>query len=510
MRHSRWVVVALAVIGCGLPKHVVRPPSSALVGTRHTTLGELIAPGAAKHPGESGFLLFNTGEGAIQARVAMADTAQSSIDAQYFIWAPDTVGRVLLDRVLAAADRGVRVRLLIDDYWIGGEQLSMEALDAHPNVEVRVFNPFARGWMREMQLLGRFTELNRRMHNKLFIADGQVAVVGGRNLADDYFGLGKEICYRDFDLLGIGPVVSQAQSAFDEYWNSRWAYPIGSLVKRSSEADRKRARERFTARVAADRATFPYALPHDQKEAVAWLERFRGKVVWGQAELVHDDPNSVGNPANAPPLAVWHKMMALTGQAEHEIVAENPYALPSPGMAAFRSTRARGVEIRLLTNSLASTDEVAVNAHYAKYRPKLVALGVQLYEMKPYAASRALYMARPATSTAHLGLHGKAAVIDRKIVFMGSFNFDPRSKSLDTEMVYVVQSPELAAQFLDAFATDFAPENAWRIVPVDREGSVAWLTEDPARPVVEPHDPAGTWRRFLGSIERILPIATLL
>jgi putative cardiolipin synthase len=248
----------------------------------------------------------------------------------------------------------------------------------------------------------------------------------------------------------------------------------------------------------------------DQQEALAWLERFRGKVVWGPAELVHDDPNSVENPIDAPPLAVWHKMMALADNAEHEIVAENPYALPSPGMAAFRSTRARGVEIRLLTNSLASTDEVPVNAHYAKFRPNLVALGVQLYEMKPDAASRALYMARPATSKAHLGLHGKAAVIDRKIVFMGSFNFDPRSKSLDTEMVYVVHSPELAAQFLDAFATDFAPENAWRIVPVDREGSVAWLTEDPARPVVEPHDPASTWRRFLGSIQRILPIAGLL
>ena len=203
MRHLLWLLVALAAVGCELPKNVVRPPSSALVDTHHT-LGGLTAPATAKHPGESGFLLFNTGEGAIQARVAMADLAQSSIDAMYFQWGRDAVGRVLLDRVTAAADRGVRVRLLIDDYYASGYDLSFGAIDAHPNMEVRVFNPYVRGRMRVTQLLGRFTELNRRMHNKLFVADGQLAIVGGRNLIDDYFGLGEEICYRDFDLLAIG------------------------------------------------------------------------------------------------------------------------------------------------------------------------------------------------------------------------------------------------------------------------------------------------------------------
>ena len=208
-----WFLVTLVAIGCGLPKNVVRPPSSALLDTHNTTLGELIFAAEAKHRGESGFLLFNTGEGAIQARVAMADVAQSSIDAQYFQWGRDTVGRVLLDRMMAAADRGVRVWLLIDDYWAIGYDFSFEAIDAHPNIEVRIFNPFTRGRMREAELMGRFTELNRRMHNKLFIADGQMAIVGGRNLIDDYFGLGKEICYRDFDLLAIGPVYRKRKPA---------------------------------------------------------------------------------------------------------------------------------------------------------------------------------------------------------------------------------------------------------------------------------------------------------
>jgi len=442
--------------------------------------------------------------------VAMADLAQSSIDAMYFQWGRDTVGRVLLDRMMAAADRGVRVRLLIDDYWSSGEDLPFETIDAHPNIEVRVFNPFARGRMRVTQLLGRFTELNRRMHKKLFIADGQLAVVGGRNLIDDYFGLGKEICYRDFDLLAMGPVVSQAEAAFDQSWNSQWAYPISSLVKPASQAERDRALARFSARVAADRATFPYALPHDRDTALAWLVQFRGKGVWGPAELVYDDPNSVANPAKAPPGRVWKKVDALATQAEHEIVLENAYLLPNPKMPTVRALRARGVQLRMLTNSLATTDEVPVNAHYADSRPELVDLGVELYEMKPYAASRALYIARPATSEAHLALHGKATVFDRKTVAIGSFNLDPRSMDLDTEMVFVVQSPQLAAQVLDAFATDFAPENAWRIADVVGEGSVAWITQNPARPLVEPHDPASAWRRFLRSIERILPVASLL
>ena len=510
MRQLRWLLVALAAIGCGLPKNV-NPPSVALLDTRDTTLGELVTPAVAKHPGESGFLLFNTGEGAIQARVAMADVAQSSIDAQYFQWGRDTVGRVLIDRLLAAADRGVRVRLLIDDYWASGHDPAFQAIDAHPNIEIRVFNPFSRGRMRMTQLLGRFTELNRRMHNKLFVADGQVAVVGGRNLHDEYFGLGEEICYRDFDLLAIGPVAAEAEEGFDRYWNSRWTYPISLLVKPASQAELDQALARFSERVAADRASFPYALPNDRDTALAWLEQFRGKVVWGPAELVYDDPNSVANPADAPPGMVWNKMAYLANHAEHELVLENAYLLPKPKMPAVRELRERGVRLRMLTNSLATTDEPIVNAHYANSRPELVDLGVELYEMKPDAASRELYIARPATSKAHLALHAKAAVFDRKTVFIGSFNLDPRSMNLDTEIVLVVQSPELAAQFLDAFATDFAPENAWRIAPVvGEEDDVAWITEQPAQPLVEPHDPASAWQRFVRSIQRFLPVAHLL
>lgn len=506
----RALVVILTVSSCALPKNVVRTPSSALLDTPHTALGELIAPAVAAHPRESGFLLYNTGEDAIVARAALADVAQSSIDAQYFLWAGDTIGRVLIGRLLDAADRGVRVRLIIDDYNAGGHDVALETLESHPNIEVRVYNPFARGWMRLLQILGRFSELNRRMHNKVFVADGQVAVVGGRNLTDDYFGLGKKLGFRDFDLLAIGPVVTQAEVAFDQYWNSRWSYPIRSLVKPAPQAKLEGAHRRFTDKLREDLAHFPYPLPRDRNDALAWLEKFRGKAVWGPAEVIYDDPNRPGKPSNAPPGVVWNKMLALARAAEHEVVAENAYLVPQEKRApGYRELRQRGLTVRMLTNSLASTDEVPVNAHYAKTRPRLVELGVDLYEMKPWAASRELYIAGAATSKAHLALHGKAAVFDRKIVFVGSFNLDPRSAALDTETVFVVQSPELAEQFLQAFAVDFEPTNAWRIGNVARKHDVAWVSEE-AIPVVEPHDPASAWRRFVRSLEALLPIRSLL
>jgi putative cardiolipin synthase len=503
------LVAVLVLAGCGLPKNVARPQSSAIAHTQGTALGALISPAAALHPGESGFLLFNTGEGAIQARVALADVAQSSIDAQYFEWAGDALGRVLMARVIAAADRGVRVRLLIDDYNNKGHDIAFEALAAHPNIEVRVFNPFVRGRLRVTQLLGRFTELNRRMHNKMFVVDGQAAIVGGRNLTDDYFGMGKKIDFRDFDLLAIGTVVPQAEDLFDRYWNSEFAYPIGTLRKPATRAQLEEARRRFMAHVVVDRNYFPYALPADEKEALTWLEKFRGRAVWGLAEVLADDPGVVAKKQKTPSM-VANKMRDLAKHAEHEIVIENAYFLPQKEMPGVTALRQRGIELKVLTNSLATTDEVAVNAHYAGTRPRLVDLGVALYEMKPDASSRELYIARPTTSKAHLALHGKAAVFDREVVFVGSFNLDPRSLELDTETVFVVYSPELARQFLDAFATDFEAENAWHLGGVVGRNKVAWVSQRSGQADVEPHDPASGWLRFVRSILSVLPIRSLL
>jgi cardiolipin synthase C len=503
--------LAVVAVGCAtLPKNIARSPSSAMLDTGGTALGRLISPAAAAHPAESGFLLYNTGEGAIQARVALAETAESSIDAQYYEWAGDELGRVLLERVLAAADRGVRVRLLIDDYTTRTQDVSLSALEAHPNIEVRVFNPFVRGRSRLSQYLGRFTALNHRMHNKMWIVDGQVAVIGGRNLTNDYFGMGRTLDFRDFDLLAIGDVVPRAAGAFDRYWNSQWAYPISTLRKPATAADLAHARARFGSRVAADRARFPYALPRDAADALAWLERFRGQVTWAEAEVVYDDPSVVANRLRGEATTVAQRLSALVAAARREIVAENAYLIPSTDQAMIRDLEARGVEVRLLTNSLATTDVVAINAAYSKTRPALVQHGVALYEMKPRAQSRLLYVARPDLSRTRLALHGKAAVFDREVVFLGSFNLDPRSRYIDTEAVFVVHSAVLAAQLLDAFAVDFQPQNAWHIGRVAGKNKVTWITDGAQSAEVEPHDPAGLWRRVRRSFSRLLPLAGYL
>jgi putative cardiolipin synthase len=403
----------------------------------------------------------------------------------------------------------VRVRLLLDDNNTSGLDSTLAALDAHPNIEVRVFNPFVRGRLRLPQLIGRFTELNHRMHNKMFIVDGQAAVVGGRNLTDDYFGMGRALDFRDFDLLAIGAVVPPAEAAFDRYWNSEWAYPITVLRKAASPEELRRARARFEAHVTSDRAAFPYALPRDAADALAWLERFAGRVTWAPAEIVYDDPSLMAKPLHAQVTVVGRRVIALAEQAQHEIVGENAYLVPHEDLRTLRAALARGVKVQLLTNSLATTDVVLVNAAYSKSRPALAELGVALYEMKPYAVSRELYVARPA-SQAHLALHGKAAVFDRAIVFLGSFNLDPRSMYLDTEAVFVVHSAALADEVLRAFATDFSAANAWHVGHVVGKRKVAWLTEQAARTEVEPHDPARFWRRVSRWLGALLPVRPYL
>jgi putative cardiolipin synthase len=227
--------------------------------------------------------------------------------------------------------------------------------------------------------------------------------------------------------------------------------------------------------------------------------------------VVYDDPSVMARPLHDQVTSVARRLMALVDATKQQIVAENAYLIPHDDLTMLRALRARGVEVQLLTNSLASNDVVLVNAAYSKTRPAVARLGAALYEMKPWAASRALYIARPTTSHAHLALHGKAAVFDREIVFLGSFNLDPRSMYLDTEAVFVVHSPVLAARVLDAFATDFDPANAWHIGEVVGKNRAAWITDRPGHSdEVEPHDPAGFWRRVVRSLARLLPVRKYL
>jgi len=510
-RRTRLVALLLFLCGCAtVPKHVDRPHSTAISETGWTPLGKVITPATALHPNESGILLFNTADEGIEARAALCEVAHASIDAQYFMWANDPLGRVLLSRVMRAADRGVRVRLLIDDFHSKGQDLAFNAIASHPNIEVRVFNPFARGRLRLTQLLGRFEGLNRRMHNKLYVVDGQVAVVGGRNLTEDYFGMGEKVNFRDFDMLAVGPVVPAAEKSFDTYWNSEWSYPIDTLRKKPKKPEQlARARANFEARLAEDLVRFPYPLTSGPEESLAKLRSFADRALWAPTEVVYDDPSRAAGKKDEGPGAVTQRFGELANATQHEVVLENAYLVPDRELTQIRSLRARGVSLRFLTNSLASTDEVAVNAAYAKSRPDMAEMGVELYEVRPDAVSRAIHLAHPERK-AKLALHSKAAVFDHEVVLVGSFNLDPRSRALDTEAVFVIHSSALATQLLLAFETDFAPANAWRITPVVGKHKVVWSTESFGHPAVEPHEPAKLLRRMTRSILAVLPIRRLL
>jgi putative cardiolipin synthase len=513
MTRAFAVVVAVALLVAGCAPVATRPalPSTALPSTPETALGRQLEPIVASHPGTSGFTLINEGRQAFAVRTALAEVAERSIDAQYFLWDADAVGTILLHRLMRAANRGVRVRLLIDDLYVKGRDAGIAALDAHPNVEVRLYNVFGgRNRLslgRRLDFLFEFGRLNHRMHNKLLVVDNQVAVMGGRNIADAYFGVDATLNYRDMDVVAAGPVVRQLSAGFDAYWNSRWVAPIGALRGPPSSKELNRAYERLETRSARLLAAFPYAL---ETAAPRILERMRAvteMLVWAPSEVVWADPEGGPSQSSSGESSdVARKLAALIDTTRFEIVTASPYFVPESDMPVVRRLRARGVATRLLTNSLASTDMPPAYAVYARDRRRLLEQGVDLYEVRPDAASRRLYTADP-SGRHRLALHAKVAVLDRHTVYIGSFNLDPRSRAINTEVALFVYSAPLARQLLELLERDFHPENSWRVVLEEDGKKVAWVTQESAE-VVRSHRPpqAGFWRRFATRIVGTLPI----
>jgi putative cardiolipin synthase len=379
---------ALLFAGCAsMPERGDLPPAFAYEHPEETSLGRLFGEAASEHPGESGFLLLEEGRDAFLARAALAGMAEHTIDLQYFIWSPEASGRVLLERVLRAADRGVRVRMLIDDLTAGGKYENIAALETHPNVEVRIFNPFSkRDWpwvFRGMQLLTNLNRLNRRMHNKIFAVDNQLAIVGGRNIGDVYFGVDPEYHFRDLDVLAAGPIVGHLSESFDRYWNSAWAIPISAFdVRLPSEEEAAEAYGRLHDFVTG-LTDFPYSLPEDREELMASLREYVDSFVWARARVTFDSPEKVaGNTENG----VVHALRELAQSAKRDILISSPYFIPMPeSLDRAEEYRSRGVSVRVLTNSLASTNHAIVHSGYARYRKSMLRRGVLLFELRPDA-----------------------------------------------------------------------------------------------------------------------------
>ena len=499
-------IAALAVLaGCaGLPPQPERTPTHALPPSTESTLGRTVTAMTQQHPERSGVVAIEDGRAAFGVRVALARIARRSIDIQTFIWHGDAAGTLLFEELLRAAERGVRVRLLLDDLNTGPIDPTLALLAAQPGIEVRLYNPFVNRQSRTLDLLADFARLNRRMHNKSFTMDGVVALVGGRNVADEYFEIG-DTGFVDLDVLAIGDVVPSVTAEFDLYWNSASAYPARLLIADVPAESRAAFAERVrTIRANPDANSYTSAAVRNPvvRELIAGTL----DVQWVRAMVAHDDPAKTLSPIDRPEQQLLPQLRGWLGQASTSFDVISPYFVPGEaGTAVLSALAQRGVRVRVLTNSLSASDEKSVHAGYAKRREALLRAGVELYELKR-DASTIVQRARDIGRGSKAGLHAKTYVIDGRLLFVGSFNLDPRSSKLNTEMGLLIDSAAIAGP-LSATVERAFPALAYRVTMAD-DGSLRW--DDGHGPVVDV-EPESDWLdRALVRIGSWLPIEWLL
>ena len=495
------LTLALTLGGCaGLPPVTTRSLTQAIPASVTSTLGRIAAESS---PDEalSGFRLLPIGAFAIDTRLALIKRAERSIDVQYYLIADDETGRYFLRALRDAALRGVRVRLLMDDLYTAGSDPLLLGLASYPKVEIRLFNPFP-GWREH--LLTRFlysaqdfSRVNRRMHNKLLVVDGAMAVAGGRNIANEYFMRHAQANFVDLDAFITGALVPTLQALFDDYWNSPIVFPLHSIVPPDDDVE--------TQRLRFDNATAPSITPPPEAppntDVLGYgpltdeLDAGRLGLIWASATAYADPPNrlkGLGASYGLVPLedveSVRYDVLDLIRSARKEVVLTSPYLIPGErGIALFAEQRQRGVKFKVLTNSLAATDEPLVHVGYRKYRSLMLKLGVELYELSPVRVQRASRLGMFASSQGRL--HAKTAVVDRRHIFIGSMNFDPRSEKSNTEMGVFIDSPQLAREVLRLMDLDklqasyrlmLAPDGSLRWLAADDEGEVSFDSEPDA------------------------------
>ncbi|MHB1142364.1 MAG: phospholipase D family protein [Sulfuricaulis sp.] len=508
----RSVVAALCLVAtaaaCTTPRlDVPRPFSEAWPRPEETTLGREFAKELAGHPGQSGVYPLASGMEAFTLRASLAESAERTLDLQYYIVQADATTQLLLYRVLRAAHRGVRVRLLIDDLYALGKDFDLATFSAYTNIEVRVFNPFLRrgGWglSQLLEFLGDSTRLNRRMHNKLWVADNAGAIVGGRNLGDEYFDAHGEVNFADLDILAAGPVVRDISRSFDDYWNSEWAVPIEAFVTVPPGAEQLAAFERdLEARLERFRDT-DYARALRETRFGFRLRSGQLPLIPANASALYDPPAKISGAEAAPRQVFASRLRPIVDAAQREVILISPYFIPSEeGIAVLSTLARRGVRVRILTNSLASTDYIPLAyAGYARRRARLLAAGLELYEMHPEPRD-ATGSGRPGASSGAY-LHTKAIVVDRRHVVIGSMNLDPRSRRDNTEVAMLLESAEFGARLGALFEEAVRPTRAFRVtlaVPGEETG-IIWISEEAGQEVRYNHEPlAGFWRRLLSKL----------
>ncbi|NQT70493.1 MAG: phospholipase D family protein, partial [Desulfobacteraceae bacterium] len=440
------VLSLLLISGCAtLPKDFERPASHAFTDTDDTRFGKALFAEKAANPGQSGFLLLENGLDAFVARAVLANVAERSIDVQYYLYHNDLVARLFTDQLLKAADRGVRVRLLVDDMDLEGRDLGAAAIDSHPNVEVRIFNPFSRKTGRISQFVTRMGSVTRRMHNKSFTVDNQVAILGGRNMGNEYFDADPDLAFSDLDVMAVGPVAQEVSTAFDLYWNSELAYPVAVLTGKSPAPEEiEQMRQKLNEYVAKQADSDYLKALRDSKLANA-IRQNSVRFYWGEAVVLYDQPEKILHDFDKTEYHLAPKLAPYFEGVQKELIIFSPYFVPGKeGTAFLGQLSQRGVRVRILTNSLASNDVGIVHAGYAKYRKDLLRAGVELYEMNEQLTREQRKEKKGKEGASKASLHAKSFVFDHKKVFIGSLNLDPRAVVHNTEIGVVLESTEIA------------------------------------------------------------------
>jgi cardiolipin synthase C len=502
-----WLAQIVTGRVTGARRGYQRTASAAFEDFASTRLGQFFGPAADEHPGLSGFSLLSQGREAFIARLALADLAERSLDMQYYMWDGDTTGRIVIDHIMKAADRGVRVRILVDDPFYKDSDSVKACLDAHPNIEIRLFNPLTNRRWSILDFIFDFGRVNRRMHNKLMVADNAAAIVGGRNIGDIYYGVNTIANYRDLDVLAVGPVVRDLSGVFDQYWNNLSTVPIAAIVHRNhGAADLEGIRIRLQEAIAA--ADYPYPIDQDLEELAAQSAGLRDSLAWAHGQIVADDPESVAAGKDSDDVIKF--IRRRIANLKEKLFVESPYfVLPAGAQATVKALHERNVRVRVLTNSLASNDMLPAHSGYAKTRRRLLENGMELYELRPDTdAFRPGWSLLSGRSPA--ALHTKAMAFDGEAVFIGSFNLDPRSAMINTEAGLYIESTELAERLTAYMATGVVPANSYRVL-FDPNGEIVWETVKDGRTVRYQGEPeTGFRRRLLAYLWKLLPIDSQL
>jgi len=509
-----WILMILVLSGCAsLPINTPRTSTTALPQPEETSLWRRIQPQLDSHPGDSGFYLLPSGIDAFVARILLIDAAERTLDLQYYIFQGDITPKLVVGSLLAAADRGVRIRLLVDDWNIQGKDFSLAMIDAHPNIEVRVFNPIAGSrssyLSRPLHYLFGADRIKKRMHNKVFVVDNTVVIVGGRNIGDEYFQAQHDVNFEDMDLVAMGPIAKEVSDGFDEYWNHELAIPIRAFVSQELGAEEVQKARLILGQHRKAMTDTEYGRKLRESDLLNRFGTGDLPIAWAQGEVLYDRPARVStseaiDPSNYMSPRLWE----IIGEAQSETLMISPYFVPrEAGVEMFAKMRGRGVKVKILTNSLASNDVALTHGGYARYRKDLLKLGVDLFELRPVPGQREKKEHTQIGGSSGAALHAKTFILDRKVLFVGTLNLDPRSVWMDTQNGIVVRSETLAGQAARLFEESTSMHRSFRVAfrtsSAEGDGSpspgtgLEWVTEEKGKEVRYFHEPeTGLWRRI--------------